>query len=285
MKRFIRGALAAVSLVAVLAGCASGGRGQGPLATYGFLASANPALPQNVMGIINEQREPKEIFVVVPPGTDLHALVATLSFGAEAGISVVSSGTRVAQQNGVTANDFSVPVTYSIDVPGEKKPWTYIVKVREAETNARLGSLVIPQGAALSPAFNPTVHSYILTVLYASTSVRVEARGQTSTLKSVTVDGAATRGPRVRPSSTSRTSRIARSSSKRLPRTGQRGTGTPSPFEGALRTITRSWAAWSCRTRRSPRRSPPGASTTRSWCPSRPRSLPCAPGRRAPWRH
>ncbi|MGA2480171.1 MAG: cadherin-like beta sandwich domain-containing protein, partial [Spirochaetia bacterium] len=195
MKRFILGALAAVSLVAVLAGCASGGRGQGPLATYGFLASANPALPQNVMGIINEQREPKEIFVVVPPGTDLHALVATLSFGAEAGISVVSSGTRVAQQNGVTANDFSVPVTYSIDVPGEKKPWTYIVKVREAETNARLGSLVIPRGAALSPAFNPTVHSYTLTVLYASTSVRVEARGQTSTLKSVTVDGTATPGP------------------------------------------------------------------------------------------
>ena len=66
--------------------------------------------------------------------------------------------------------------------------------VREAETNARLSALVIPQGAKLSPAFSAAVHSYALEVPFASTSVRVEARGQTATLKSVTVDGAATPG-------------------------------------------------------------------------------------------
>jgi hypothetical protein len=194
MKRFILGALVFATLAGLLAGCASGGRGQGPVGTFGFLSSANPALGQNAMGLINEQREPKEISVVVPPGTDMHALVATLSFGKEAVIAVISSGTRVVQQNGVTPNDFSVPVTYSIDVPGEKKPWTYTVRVREAETNARLGSIAIPQGAVLKPAFSPSVHGYTLTVLYASTSVRVEARGQASTLKSVTVDGTATPG-------------------------------------------------------------------------------------------
>ena len=102
----------------------SAGRGQGPLATFAFLASANTTLRQNAVGAVNERREPKEILVVVPPGTNLHGLVATLSLGKEAGIAVISSGARVAQQNGVTPNDFSVPVTYSIEVPGDKKPWT-----------------------------------------------------------------------------------------------------------------------------------------------------------------
>ena len=94
MKRFILGALVSVSLVAALAGCLSAGRGQGPLATFAFLASVNTTLRQNAVGAINEQREPKEILVVVPPGTDLHGLVATLSLGKEAGIAVISSGTR-----------------------------------------------------------------------------------------------------------------------------------------------------------------------------------------------
>ena len=111
MKRFVHGILLAISLVAALVGCLSAGRGQGPLATFAFLASANATLRQNAVGVVNEQREPKEILVVVPPGTDLHGLVATLSLGKGAGIAIISSGTRVAQQNGVTPNDFSVPVT------------------------------------------------------------------------------------------------------------------------------------------------------------------------------
>ena len=194
MKRFILGTLVSVSLLAALAGCMSAGRGQGPVATFAFLASANTTLKQNAVGAINDKREPKEIYVVVPPGTDLHAMVATLSLGKEAAIAVISSGTRVAQQNGATPNDFSVPVTYSIEVPGEKKPWTYTVIVREAETNARLSSLVLPQGAKLSPVFSAAVHGYTLEVPFASTTVRVEARGQSATLKSVTVDGAASPG-------------------------------------------------------------------------------------------
>jgi hypothetical protein len=88
-----------------------------------------------------------------------------------------------------------VPITYSVEVPGDKKPWGYKVFVREAETNARLSTLIVPAGTALDPAFNAAVHSYILVVPYAVSSVRIEARGQSRGVKSVTVNGAESPGP------------------------------------------------------------------------------------------
>jgi hypothetical protein len=195
MNKRLLGITASLAVLLTLAGCASTGRGKGPLDAFTFPAGANASLTRDVPGAIEEGLEPKEIRLVVPAGTDLRSLVATLSLSKAASIEVVSSGTPVAQQNGVTPNDFSVPVTYSIAVPGEKQAWTYKVFVREAENNARLSTLVTPRGTLLQPAFNPAVHAYSLDVPFAAVSVRIEARGQTGTLKSVTVDGAESPGP------------------------------------------------------------------------------------------
>jgi len=190
MNKLIRGAVVSLFVVAGLAGCLSTGRGHGPLDSFVFLSSANKSLAQNIAGAINERAEPQEIHVVVPPGTDVRALVATLALNKAAAITVISSGSRVVQENGVTPNDFSVPVIYSIEVPGEKKPWPYKVFVREAESNARLSTLVVPRGTLLQPAFSPTVHSYALSVPFAATSVRIEARSQSPYMKSVSINGA-----------------------------------------------------------------------------------------------
>ena len=185
----------ALAVIAALAGCASAGRGPGPVVAFSFQAGVNQSITRDVVGAIDERVEPKEITLVVPAGTDMHALVATLSLSKEAAVTVVSTGNAVVQRNGVTPNDFSVPVTYSIAVTGEKKPWTYRVLVREAEGNARLSSIGVPQGTNLQPAFSPTVHAYTLDVPFAASKVRVDLRAQTATMKSVTVDGAETPGP------------------------------------------------------------------------------------------
>ena len=194
MKAIVLRYAAACAVLAVLAGCASTGRGHGPVDAFTFQAGVNKGLARDVVGAIDERVEPKEIRVVVPAGTDMYALVATLSLTKEAEIAVVSTGSRIVQQNGATPNDFSVPVMYSIAVPGEKQPWTYRVFVREAESNARLGAILTPQGTILQPAFNPTVRSYTLDVPFAATRVQIQARGQTATLKSVTINGAETLG-------------------------------------------------------------------------------------------
>jgi hypothetical protein len=194
MRNLIRGAAASMCVLLGLAGCLSAGRGQGPLDSFVFSAGANQVLAENAVGAINERAEPKEIRVVVPAGTNLHALVATLSLNKEAVITVISSGARVVQQNGTTANDFSVPVTYALEVTGDKKPWTYKVFVRVADSNAQLSSLILPPGSFLRPAFNAAVHSYTLEVPFATTSVRVAGRGESPYLKSVSINGAVTPG-------------------------------------------------------------------------------------------
>ncbi len=194
MRKLLRGAVVSVIILAGLAGCASIGRGHGPLDSFVFLAGVNKSLAQTIAGAIDERPFPQEVHLVVPPGTDVRTLVATLTLNKAAAITVISSGSRVVQENGVTPNDFSVPVIYAIELPGEKKPWPYKVFVREAQSNARLSALVLPRGAVLQPAFNPAVHSYTVVVPFAATAVRVEARGQSPYMKSVTIDGAEFRG-------------------------------------------------------------------------------------------
>ena len=173
MKKGILGAAIWVCVLAGLASCVSAGKPRGPVDSFAFVAGANKALAANAVGTINPGTDPQEIRVTVPPGTDLHALVATLSLNTEAVITVISSGARVVQQNGVTPNDFSVPVTYAVEVPKDKKPWNYKVFVREAETNAQLGMLAVPPGAVLSPQFSPAVHAYTVEVPYAVTSIQI----------------------------------------------------------------------------------------------------------------
>jgi hypothetical protein len=190
MNKLIRGAIVSVFVIVGLAGCLSMGRGHGPLDSFVFLSSANDSLGQTIAGAIDERPEPQEISVVVPPGTDVHALVATLTLNKAAVVTVISSGKRVVQKNGVTPNDFSVPVIYSIEVPKDKKPWAYKVFVREAQSNARLSALVVPRGTLLQPAFNAAVHTYGLSVPFATTAVRIEARGQSPNMKSMAINGA-----------------------------------------------------------------------------------------------
>ncbi|MBN1834336.1 MAG: cadherin-like beta sandwich domain-containing protein, partial [Spirochaetales bacterium] len=198
MKKLVFAALTALVVLSILSGCGSMyGRGKGPIESFVFLAAKNPELPQNVAGVIVERPDPKDIMVVVPPGTFVRSLVATISLNTEATITVISSGSPVLQENGVTPNDFSTPVLYSVAVPGDKKPWEYRVTVREADTDARLASLSFPDGYALEPAFNPAVSSYSVEVPYAASTVKVDARAQSSYLKSITVDGRANPGAAV----------------------------------------------------------------------------------------
>src|SRR4030042_70909 len=177
-----------------LAGCFSFGRGHGPVEAFQFLASRNPSLDQNVTGVMNEQADPAEILVVIPPTVGSLNLGATFSLNTEAVISVVSSGRPVVQQNGVTRNDFSSPVLYSLQVPGDKTPWRYRVTVRYAESNAALSQISIPEGYAMSPLFSPRVKSYSVEVPYSVKKVRIDAKGQSETLKDIAIDGASSGG-------------------------------------------------------------------------------------------
>ena len=195
MKTLRLGAVVLLAVLSALVGCVSGGRGHGPVESFVIPAASNPGLPSDLAGQLNLGPEPKQVFLVVAPGTNVHALVAKLALNTEAVITVISSGTRVVQENGVTPNDFSAPVLYSIEVPGQKEPWRYRVTVRETETNPRLAQLVLPAGARLDPLFNPAVHSYRLEVPFASTKVRIEARAQSQFAKGISVDGAETPGP------------------------------------------------------------------------------------------
>ena len=195
MRNLLRASFLLAAALIALAGCASsGGRGQGPVQSFALTAAANTGLPQTIVGVIDERQERKVISVVVPPGTSLGALVATLSLKVEAVINVVSTGTKVAQANGSTPNDFSVPVLYSIEVPGEKKPWQYTVTVRQADTEARLARVSFPDGYTLVPAFSPAVNRYSVEVPYASTSVRMELRAMSQWLRSMSVAGASSVG-------------------------------------------------------------------------------------------
>ncbi len=195
MKTRLLELAAPLALCVALSACAGLPRGHGPVDAFVLPSALNSGLSRDITGAIDERVEPKEIRVVVPAGTDVHALVARFALSKEATIAVVSSGSKVVQQNGVTPNDFSVPVVYTISVTGEKTPWNYRVLVREEEKNARLGGILAPAGSTLQPDFNPTVHAYALEVPYATRSVRIEAHAQTSTAKSVSVDGAETPGP------------------------------------------------------------------------------------------
>lgn len=189
MKNAIRGAAVTACIVVGLVACLSAPKPRGPVDSFAFVAGTNKGLAANVVGVINPGTDPQEIRLILPPGTDAHALVATLSLSKEGVITVVSSGTRVVQENGVTPNDFSVPVTYAVEIPGDKKPWTYRVLVREAETNAQLGILAVPPGAVMTPQFSPAIHAYAVTVPFGTASVQIQAGGQSRALKSITVDG------------------------------------------------------------------------------------------------
>ena len=195
MKKLSIGTLALLAVLGSLAGCFSLFRGHGPVESFQFLASRNPALERNVTGSMNENADPIEITMVVPPSVGSLDLVATFSLNTEAAITVVSSGRQVPQQNGVTRNDFSTPVIYSLQVPGQQQPWRYRVSVRYADSNAELSQIALPEGYAMNPPFSPKVKSYTVEVPWSVRNVRIEARGQSRDMQDIAIDGASSGGP------------------------------------------------------------------------------------------
>ena len=195
MKKSVVVLAAFLLLLLSLSGCRTiFGRGHGPVETFGFFPENNPELTAPAVGSIREAGDPKQISVVVPPGTDLTRLVATVSLNTEATVTVISSGTRIVQQNGTTPNDFSSPVLYSIEVKGDDQPWQYRVSVREADTNPRLAQLTVEGGTSLSPPFNPAGGSFSVEVPYAAQEVTVAARAESPHLEKISVGQATIRG-------------------------------------------------------------------------------------------
>ncbi len=195
--------LRAVSVCALMvlslgmSGCATiggGGHGTGPMDSFTFMSSANPGLPRNIVGRIIAQGEPELIIVVVPHGVDIRKLIASVALNTKAIIAVMSGDQRVVQTNGITANDFSTPVLYSIEIPGEKEPWLYRVVVREADTNARLSQVTLPARAVLQPAFSPVVDQYTIQVPFETKSLSVAALAQSANPQSIMIGGTSTPG-------------------------------------------------------------------------------------------
>ena len=190
MRRVLCALILAALALSLATGCRTlFGRGRGPIESFSFLPQHNSALPAPVDAAINERREPKEVQLVVPPGTDTRSLVATISLNTEASVAVISSGRRVEQRNSVTPNDFSVPVMYSVAVPGEDEPWLYRVTVREAETDAQLAALHVENAVIFEPRFQTDVFNYRAEVPFSSRSVRIGARARSSYLQRIDIDG------------------------------------------------------------------------------------------------
>lgn len=113
----------AVMLAALALGACStvgGGHGTGPIDSFAFAGSSNPGLPRDVVGRIIAQGEPELVIAVVPHGVDIHKLIATVQLNTQAIISVITGDNRIVQTNGITANDFTSPVLYSIEIPAKR---------------------------------------------------------------------------------------------------------------------------------------------------------------------
>ena len=116
MKKKDRLALAlGMGLIILLTGCPGELElsGENSIVTFSFEAEDNPSLSASVTGTIEITeitRKSTGILVTVPYGTDLTALVA--AFTAAYGASVTVDG--VVQESGVTENDFTDPVTYTV---------------------------------------------------------------------------------------------------------------------------------------------------------------------------
>jgi cadherin-like protein len=165
------------------------GRNSGPIDAFAFLPQSNEQLSQPVQGAINNRPDPKEIVLVVPPGTDMSRLVASITLNTEAAITVISTGRRVPQTS-LTPNNFSSPVTYGIEIPGEDEPILYTVRVREASTNARLIELSIAGSTYQRPTFGPNVDAYQAEVPFATQSIQVTARAEDPKAFAISINGA-----------------------------------------------------------------------------------------------
>jgi len=93
--------------------------------TFNFLDALNPALAADVIGVIDVNT--LSVALTVPAATVVTALIA--SFTTSSGATVEVGVT--AQESGVTENDFTAPVTYSItaEYPLLLTEWTVTVTI------------------------------------------------------------------------------------------------------------------------------------------------------------
>jgi len=102
--------------------------------SYNFLMENNPGLSFDIIGeLIND-----EVYLEVPPGTDLTNLIADFEVR---GVEVFVD--EVLQQSGTTPNDFTQPVEFSLE-GYEHKDWTVIVDVVTDIIQHQLQSVISP---------------------------------------------------------------------------------------------------------------------------------------------
>jgi hypothetical protein len=102
--------------------------------------------------VIDEQAH--TVAVAVPHGTDVSALVATFTVSAEAAATVGA----VAQESGVTANDFTNPVTYRVTAEDESfQDYVVTVTVNAATNDITAFSVPGQEGEAVIDAAAHTV--------------------------------------------------------------------------------------------------------------------------------
>lgn len=104
------------------------------LLSFGFYQANNPSLSKDYVATVPAFTAGKttyEFEVALPAGTDLTALVA--QFTVNAGNTVAVDG--VAQTSGVTANDFTDPVDYTVSNSNKSSNLRYTVTVVEETTS------------------------------------------------------------------------------------------------------------------------------------------------------
>ena len=117
--------LTGLAIVALQPACSDPfvGRPTADLTSFAFLAEDNPELPADVSATI-EGTSIAAIAAIAPFGADVTALKATFSITG----TTVSIGAT--QASGVTANDFTSPVTYTVTAPDDStRDYTVTVAV------------------------------------------------------------------------------------------------------------------------------------------------------------
>ena len=79
------------------------------LTSFSLLKSANTQIPVDATATINGSN----VSIFLPPGTNMSGLIATFTVAGNASVTV----NGVTQQSGVTKNDFSTPITYTVATP------------------------------------------------------------------------------------------------------------------------------------------------------------------------
>ena len=134
------------------------------LLTFGFYQANNPSLSKDYLATIPAYTAGKttyEFEVALPAGTNLTALVA--QFTVNDGNTVTVDG--VAQTSGVTANDFTDPVDYTVSNSNKSSNLRYTVTVVEESTVSKVWSEVSVLDAAAVTGNAAVTGAYAGTIL------------------------------------------------------------------------------------------------------------------------